>query len=438
MMIETKPHFEHERYEELCAMATAGALSPEESEILFAHLNECQECNAVFAEYQTIATEGMSLLADQVGQRARAATVADFDESSALSRLLESTEEDTREMTGGEEPRTTPVPIHLVGNRPVRFDWLRGALAASLLVAVGGGCYWWGHHTRPRPQTALATQAGPSSRAALEKLRLEKALREDNERSAALEDQATHSRAEADRLRAEAKDAADKLAALTAASAAFENQTDAHIAALTQERDATLTRLHDSEQLYQTVQEELTNLRESHRQDLLRVASLEERVGSLNLAINDQTKHVNVDEQYLSSDRDIRDLMGARSLHIIDVHDANGAGKNQRSFGRIFYTEGKQLIFYAFDLDNKRVMNASYSFEAWGERLGQPSSVKSLGILYVDDKQQRRWSLKVDDPRQLSEINSVFVTLEPHGGEKEKPEGKRILFAFLGGEANHP
>ena len=41
---------------------------------------------------------------------------------------------------------------------------------------------------------------------------------------------------------------------------------------------------------------------------------------------------------------------------------------------------------------------------------------------------------KVADPRQLAEINSVFVTLEPHGGEKERPEGKRILFAFLGGE----
>jgi len=120
------------------------------------------------------------------------------------------------------------------------------------------------------------------------------------------------------------------------------------------------------------------------------------------------------------------------------VHDANGIGKDRKSFGRIFYTEGKQLIFYAFDLDDKRGTNASYSYAAWGERLGQPGSVKSLGILYVDDKAQRRWSLKVDDPHQLSEINSVFVTLEPRAGEGAKPQGKRILFAFLGGEANHP
>jgi hypothetical protein len=131
--------------------------------------------------------------------------------------------------------------------------------------------------------------------------------------------------------------------------------------------------------------------------------------------------------------------MGARNLHIIDVHDADGSGNDRKSFGRVFYTEGKSLIFYAFDLDDKKVTNAKYTFEAWGERLGQPASVKSLGVLYVDDKDQKRWVLKVDDPRQLAQIDSVFVTLEPHGGDDEKgPRGHKILYAFLSGQANHP
>jgi hypothetical protein len=59
-------------------------------------------------------------------------------------------------------------------------------------------------------------------------------------------------------------------------------------------------------------------------------------------------------------------------------------------------------------------------------------------MLYADDKTQRRWILKVDDPRQLAEINSVFVTLEPHDGGSEKPRGHKILYAFLTGQANHP
>ena len=161
--------------------------------------------------------------------------------------------------------------------------------------------------------------------------------------------------------------------------------------------------------------------------------------------LNDQRKVIFEQRKEIMSSDDVSDqIADMRPEPVIGWRDvrsvgalANGTGKDQKSFGRIFYTEGKSLIFYAFDLDDKRVTNASYSFEAWGERLGQPSSVKSLGVLYVDDKAQRRWSLKVDDPHQLAGINSVFVTLEPHAGDG-KPQGKRILFAFLGGEANHP
>ena len=151
-----------------------------------------------------------------------------------------------------------------------------------------------------------------------------------------------------------------------------------------------------------------------------------------------QQASLDQERQLLYAGRDITDLMGARNLHIIDVHDADGNGKDKKSFGRVFYTEGKSLIFYAFDLDDKKVVSAKYTFEAWGERLGQPTSVKSLGVLYVDDKDQRRWVVKVDDPRQLATMDSVFVTLEPHDGASEKPRGHKILYAFLSGEANHP
>jgi hypothetical protein len=150
-----------------------------------------------------------------------------------------------------------------------------------------------------------------------------------------------------------------------------------------------------------------------------------------------QTASLNRERDLLAAGRDITDLMGARNLHIIDVHDADGKGKNRKSFGRIFYTEGKSLIFYAYDLDDKKFAQANYSFDVWGERLGEPTSIRSLGILYTDDREQKRWTLKVNDPQQLAEIDSVFVTVEPHE-TAAKPSGQKILFAFLGGNANHP
>src|SRR5204863_6378379 len=67
---------------------------------------------------------------------------------------------------------------------------------------------------------------------------------------------------------------------------------------------------------------------------------------------------------------DGRDLMGARNLHIIDVSDVDGDGKAKKSFGRVFLTEGKSLIFYAFDLGHKGNA-AKVSFQAWGQWEGQ-------------------------------------------------------------------
>jgi anti-sigma-K factor RskA len=45
--------------------------------------------------------------------------------------------------------------------------------------------------------------------------------------------------------------------------------------------------------------------------------------------------------------------------------------------------------------------------------------------------------LRFDNSQTLSQIDAVFVTVEPHGGSR-KPTGKPFLFATLRKEANHP
>jgi hypothetical protein len=134
----------------------------------------------------------------------------------------------------------------------------------------------------------------------------------------------------------------------------------------------------------------------------------------------------------------VRDLVVARSLHIIDVYDRDGDGNKQRAFGRIFYTEGKSLIFYAYDLADPRKVDQQVSFYAWGERLGGGQAVKRLGIFHSEDVNEGRWALTFDDPGVLAQINSVFVTVEEEKKAITRPNGKKILFAFLGNKANHP
>jgi cell division protein FtsB len=145
------------------------------------------------------------------------------------------------------------------------------------------------------------------------------------------------------------------------------------------------------------------------------------------MAVNERER------QLLAAGREIRDLMGARNLHIIDVFDVDGKGRSKGAFGRAFYTEGKSLIFYAFDLAPNTPLR---SFQAWGLQPGtQPA--QSLGIFYADDKTQNRWVLKFDEPGVLAQIDAVFVTIEPPGGSPQ-PTGQKLLYAYLNGKANHP
>ena len=46
----------------------------------------------------------------------------------------------------------------------------------------------------------------------------------------------------------------------------------------------------------------------------------------------------------------------------------------------------------------QRKINAKQTFQVWGQQEGKTSSLRSLGFLYVDDKTQRRWALKTDNP----------------------------------------
>ena len=151
----------------------------------------------------------------------------------------------------------------------------------------------------------------------------------------------------------------------------------------------------------------------------------------------DQQRRIGSQDQYLSADRDIRELMGARQLYIADVFDVSSNSRTRKPYGRIFYTKGKSLIFYAFDLDQQSRLKNAATFQAWGKSESGASKPVNLGILYLDSEANRRWALRCDAPEQLAEIDAVFVTVEPHGGS-EKPTGKAFLYASLRKEPNHP
>ena len=120
------------------------------------------------------------------------------------------------------------------------------------------------------------------------------------------------------------------------------------------------------------------------------------------------------------------------------MYDTDAAGKTRKSFARAFYTEGKSLIFYAYDLPIHGTEDGKFVYAAWGERNGNKNKVQKLGILLNDDKGQKRWALNFSDPKVLNEIDSVFVTLERVDMSGAEPKGKRMLTAYLDSQVNHP
>jgi hypothetical protein len=214
--------------------------------------------------------------------------------------------------------------------------------------------------------------------------------------------------------------------------------TDQQLAATTADRDSLAAKLESAQQAYQSVQEQLVKLTTQRQQDLLHYASLEVEVDDLNQRLHDAESRVTDENQYLASDRDIRELMGARQLYIADVIDMDQNGERRKPFGRVFYTKGKSLIFYAFDLDRQAGVKELSTYQAWARDGSDNAKPMSLGIFYVDSEANRRWVLKADDPKVLAQINAVFVTVEPKGGSN-KPTTKPLLYAYLRSQIpNHP
>jgi hypothetical protein len=182
---------------------------------------------------------------------------------------------------------------------------------------------------------------------------------------------------------------------------------------------------------------ELSILRSENEKKSLEIVSRESKINELSVINRDQERRLKEEESYLASDRDIREMMGAQKLYIADVFDVDSHSRTRKTFGRIFYTNGKSLLFYAFDLDAQPDLKTASAFQAWGRTEAGEGRPLNLGIFYLDSETNRRWILRFDDPKRLAEIDAVFVTVEPRGGSK-KPTGKPFLYASLRQEANHP
>ena len=404
-------------------MAAAGEIGHEDWKTLKAHLEECLPCRGVFADVGQIQSEWLPEHPDFEITRDCNADLR--LRKAILKRVTKSGARFSKAAQQG--PRSAEVRMSFL-RRGSPWGLPAGATAAFILIA--GVLLQRTYFGPAREKATLTTTAvveknnekndAPASprpnfdeQWKQKQVKLEGALKTSEEQRVRLQQQLEEAQKRAEQFGQSSENAQRSIADLRA-------QLDAAHAAQVK------------------TETELANLR-SERSTSEAVALLQEReIQTLSQKIMDQSSSVDRERELLSAGREIRDLIAARNLHIIDVYDTDSHGKTRRAFGRVFYTEGKSLVFYAYDLSDQHPENNKYAFYVWGKRDGVPQMAKNLGAMAKDDPAQKRWVLTITDPNVLAEIDSVFVTLEPAGQAVGRPSGKRLLAAFLGTAANHP
>jgi hypothetical protein len=411
----------HEYFEELAAIAALGELDPSQLRDLTLHLAACARCKQVSDEYATLHAARPALGPDMIDLiESRRETV-----KGAFLRQIASASIPARQNLERVDKSPTP------GLHFRNFRLLSSGLAAA---AVLGFVFWIGtvyEHNMLRASgrvsatsyiPAVQTAAAPSTTDQQTEPRkqpinaaneLAKDLREERQRSVKLG------------------------AALNAKEHALMDSENERVA-LRQQLDLETEESHRTQSLLAAKLEEVRRMETAKVNDSNTLVALRYQVQDLTEKLNDQKQSLDRERQLLASGRDIRDIIGARNLHIIDVYDTDLEGRTKTSFARAFYTEGKSLVFYAYDLPAKRTEEGKFVYAAWGEKNGDKKKVRNLGILLNDDKGQKRWMLNFSDPKVLAEIDSVFITLERVGKDGDGPSGKRLLTAYLESQPNHP
>ena len=422
---------DHQKFRELCALAQGEEISASDRLELNTHLEVCDACREVFEEYSLLSGEGMSFLAAACG---RTGEYGAWDEGEARHRLLSRVRENGRAVASVFKL----VPGRVDAKPQPRFTGMRwaAALAACILVVVAIGMYHLGAKISTGARNSsgpafVATSSAPAQNSASTQMLVSQASQ-----IAQLQQEVSSKQKDLAKLREELHAADARASQLIGVSGAKEDQ----LRQISDQRSKLADQLHESEQAYQNIQAQLTDLRAERDRAVFQAASAQSKMDELTARTQDQERQLKDDEQYLASDRDIRELMGARKLYIADVFDVDSGSRTRKPFGRVFYTQSKSLIFYAFDLDHQPGVKNASAFQVWGQKdaeLAEKARPMNLGILYMDSETNRRWVLRLEDPKQLEEIDAVFVTVEPHGGS-QKPTGKPFLYALLRKEANHP
>jgi len=428
----------HDEFLELCAVSTSGQLTEEEQKRLQEHLVFCQSCREALQQYEAVVGQAIpAIAANEEPESAEPGSwSAEQAEKAFFQRLAQQEKHEPHKFRSVSDLPTNHHRLPLFSSSLAwRQVWMLYAAGILLFLTVG----FYAYRVTVRHSTNVAQQAPPQP-SVQGQVSLEEQLSDaGHEREMARAQIEQRDKTIAD-LRHELAEQSAQINQMKAAQTQLENDLHAGDASrqdLTQQRTDLAQKLDAAQNSSHALQEKLDSLAQQSAQDAVRAKALEAKANDLTQLLHDREGALDQKDELLAHDRDIRDLMGARDLYIAEVYDVARTGETKKPYGRVFYTRGKSLIFYAYDLDQQKEAKKATAFQAWGRRGPDQQEALNLGIFYEDNVSKKRWILKCDDPKTLAQIDGVFVTVEPSGGS-HKPSGKSLLFAYLKVDPNHP
>ncbi len=433
----------HDEFLELCALASSGELTGEERKKLEEHLPVCPSCRQAKKDYESAAGGVVRALASDFPTEEMAAGRSwsvEKAEAAFFERLKQESPSSQAEQSNRLANSKPPAGQRL-SYRPSRIQWREIGMpfAACVLLALALGIAGYRIGMRRGAEVTQLTPSIPASSAGSLQAQMSDADHECSQLIAKL--------AEEDKIIGDLKRQLGEQAALLSklkTPGREANGTQALASSGKELRTQSAGEYEAAQVRFEELQKGIEAETEQRQQAATRAASLEGKVEELTQVLRDrertvdqQQTEISKQQELLEHDRDIRELMGARDLYIAEVYDVARTGQTNKTYGRVFYTRGKSLIFYAYDLDQQAGLKNASSFQAWGRRGPDKTQALNLGIFYEDSVGKKRWMLKFDDPKTLDQIDAVFVTVEPNGGS-HRPSGKQLLFAYLRVNPNHP
>jgi hypothetical protein len=425
----------HEHFEELCAAASIGQATAEELAQLEQHTSECAACRQAYFDYLNVASQ-------EFAAPRQAPSLSGRDLEEALNSELFTRRFFDRAKREGivfshDVDKNTKVaaPVGaLPPRRLFRPGWAVVVAAAAVLAVIGFSSYFhWSRGSENSQGTSAAmpksNMSEPPTTTALDR-RIQELTAANSNLRLQIERLSTELRKKDEQL----------IGAETNLKTTSQDRRNIVLDrdALQAKLDSALRELGKTESLVATAQQE-ASAQKAYAKDIEAKSIVDQaKLKDLEDAFNEKSALLDQDRQLLRASHHVTDLMGARNLHIVDVVDTDARGKSRPAFGRIFFTEDKSLIFYAYDLNEQKMQKANYQYQIWAKKEGPNHRPLKLGIFYSDDRTQSRWMFRCDDPKVLREIDSVFVTFGRSDSDPSHPEGPSLMYAYLRGQPNHP